>query len=368
LSPIGVLAQGPQASPLIRPDGPQHNKKNTIQQSREEEMVSTAFFRKSWMSCRRLLCGLALAATTAWMSSSPAAAQAQDWPNKPIEIIVGFAPGGGTDLVGRAIATALEKQLKVPVKVINKAGGGGVVGFDLLRSAPPDGYTLGIITAQIITANLRGVMPATYKDFTHVAMINIDQAAIAVPANSPWKTFDDFIKAAKAAPGTISVGNGGEGGSYHMMMRNLENASGIKVKHIPFNGAPAAILQLVGGHIEAAAIGAVEVAPQVKAGAARVLAVAGQAGDPRFPGFPDVPTTAELGVPLQIGTWRAIGMPKGVDPAIVAKLSSAIATAVKDPDFVATMEKLNSPIRYFGPEELVTYIQGQEETYKQIYK
>jgi tripartite-type tricarboxylate transporter receptor subunit TctC len=323
---------------------------------------------RSGVNRRRLLGGLALAAATAWMSSSPVAAQAPDWPNKPIEIIVGFAPGGGTDLIGRAIAAALEKQLKVPVKVVNKAGGGGVVGFDLLRNAPADGYTLGIITAQIITANLRGVMPASYRDFTHVAMINIDQAAIAVPAKSKWKTFEEFLKAAKAAPGTISVGNGGEGGSYHMMMRNLENAADIKVKHIPFDGAPAAILQLVGGHIDAAAIGAVEVAPQVEAGAARILAVAGQKGDPRFEGFPDVPTTAELGIPLQIGTWRAIGMPKGVDPAIVKKLNDAVAAAVKDPSFVATMDRMNSPVRYFGPEELVSYIQGQEETYKQIYK
>jgi tripartite-type tricarboxylate transporter receptor subunit TctC len=317
---------------------------------------------------RRAVLGALALAAAGTLPSYEAAAQAQNWPNKPIEIIVGFAPGGGTDLIGRAIAAGLEKQLNVPVKVVNRAGGGGVVGFDLVRNAAPDGYTLGIITAQVITANLRGVMPASYKDFTHVAMINIDQGAVAVPANSPWKTLDDFIKAAKQSPGTIVVGNGGEGGSYHMMMRNLENVADIKVKHIPFDGAPAAILQLVGGHIQAAAVGAVEVAPQVKGGAARLLAVAGQKGDPRFGGAPDVPTTAELGIPLQIGTWRALGMPKGVDPAIVAELNTAVAAAVKDPAFVATMDKLNSPIRYFGPEELMTYIQGQEETYKQIYK
>lgn len=327
-----------------------------------------SFIRKLSFSRRSLLSGLAIAAVTASVISAPDIAGAQDWPKKPIEMIVGFAPGGGTDLVGRAIASALEKQLGVPVQVINKAGGGGVVGFDLLRNAPADGYTMGIITAQIITANLRGVMPASYKDFTHLAMINIDQAAIAVPKNSPWQTLDDFIKAAKEAPGTISVGNGGEGGSYHMMMRNLEENAGIKVKHIPFDGGPAAILQLVGGHIQAAAVGAVEVAPQAQAGAVRVLAVAGQEGDPRFSGFPDVPTTAELGIPLQIGTWRAIGMPKGVDPAIVEKLDKAIAEAVKDPDFVATMQKMNSPIRYFGPKELLAYIEGQEAAYKAIFK
>ena len=318
------------------------------------------------MKMTNTLKALGVAAMMLSAFALPTAGQAQDWPSKPIEMIVGFAPGGGTDLVGRAISAALEKQLGVPVQVVNRAGGGGVVGFDLLRTAPADGYTAGIITAQVITANLRGVMPATYNDFTNIAMVNIDQAAIAVPADSPFKTLDDFLKAARSTPGQVTVGNGGEGGSYHMMMRNLEEAADITVKHIPFDGGPAAILQLIGGHIDAAAVGAVEVAPQVEAGAARVLAVAGQEGDPRFAGFPDVPTTAEAGVPLQIGTWRAIAMPKGVDPAIVEKFNAAVAEAVKDPEFIATMEKMNAPVRYFGPEELATYIQGQEETYKEI--
>jgi tripartite-type tricarboxylate transporter receptor subunit TctC len=135
------------------------------------------------------------------------------------------------------------------VKVINRAGGGGVVGFDVLRQAKPDGYTIGLITAQVITANIRGVMPATYKDFTNVAMINIDQAAIAVPASSPWKTLM-FIKARAARHDRR------RGGNYHMMARNLEETAGIKVD-IPFNGGPAAS-SACRGHINAAAVGAVE--------------------------------------------------------------------------------------------------------------
>jgi tripartite-type tricarboxylate transporter receptor subunit TctC len=317
---------------------------------------------------RAVVGGLAAAVAALSMASIPNAGHAQEWPSKPIEMIVGFAPGGGTDLVGRAIAQALTKQLGVPVKVINRAGGGGVVGFEVLRQAPPDGYTIGIITAQVITANLRGVMKTTYKDFINVAMVNIDQGSFVVPADSTLKSFNDLLKAAKDAPGTVTLGNGGEGGSFHMMARNLEEATGVTFKHIPFDGAPAAILQLVGGHIQAAAVGASEVEPQVKAGAARALAVAGQPGDKRFAGFPDVPTTAEIGIPLEIGTWRAIGMPKGVDPAIVAKLDAAVAKAVQDPGFIDAMSKMNSPVRYFGPDELAKYIASQEQTFKAIYK
>lgn len=301
------------------------------------------------------------------LAAAPSAGVAQeDYPSEPIEIIVGFSPGGGTDLIGRAIASGLENQFDVPVQVVNRTGGGGVVGFDALRTAEPDGYTAGIITAQVITANIRGVMDATYEDFELIGMLNIDQAAIVVPADSPYESLDELITAAEENPGSITMGNGGEGGSYHMMARNLEEAADVEFKHVPFDGGPAAILQLVGGHIDAAAVGAVEVAPQVEAGQARVLAVAGQEGDPRFPEFPDTPTTAELGIPLQIGTWRAIGMPKGVDPEIVETFANAVEAAVEDPEFIETMNKANAPIRYFGAERLLEYVQAQEEAYKEI--
>jgi tripartite-type tricarboxylate transporter receptor subunit TctC len=315
------------------------------------------------MLLRGAITAAALAVASTVMSVS---AQAQEWPTRPIEMVVGFAPGGGTDLVGRAAAAALSKQLGVPVQVVNRAGGGGVVGFDAVRNAKPDGYTIGIITAQVITANLRGVMQATYEDFEHLGMINIEQGAIVVPANSPYNTLEELIQAARDRPDSITAGNGSEGGSHHMSARNLEAQTGVSFRHVPFDGGPAAILQLVGGHIDAAFVGAVEIAPHAEAGTAKVLAVVGQEGDPRFEGLPDVPSTAELGIPLQIGTWRSIGMPKGVDPAIVAKLVSATAEAVKDEELVSTMNDLKLPVRYFGPEEMQAYLAGQVETYKAI--
>lgn len=299
---------------------------------------------------------------------APAALHAQEYPSKPIEIIVGFAPGGGTDLVARALAKGLSAQLDdTPVQVVNRPGGSGVVGFELLANARNDGYTLGIITAQLITANLRGTMKTSYNDLTNVAMISVDQSVIAVPAASPFQSLNDLLTAARDNPGQLTVANASEGGSYHMMARNLETAAEVKFKHIPFDGGPAAILQLIGNHVQSAAIGATEILPHAQAGKARVLAVAGAEGEPRFKGLPDVQTTAELGFPVSISTWRALSMPKGVDPAIVAKVSAAVEATLKDAEFLQQMETIKSTVRYLGAEELDAFLVEQNEIYGKLF-
>lgn len=301
------------------------------------------------------------------LMAAPGPAHAQDYPTKPVEIIVGFAPGGGTDLVARALAEGMSTHLGQPVQVVNRPGGGGVVGFELLAGAPNDGYTMGILTAQVITANLRGTMKTKYTDYTHIGMISVDQSVIAVPADSPFQSLEDLFKAARENPGQITMANASEGGSYHMMARNLETAADVQFKHIPFDGGPAAILQLIGGHVQAAAIGATEILPHVEAGKARVLAVAGAEGEPRFHGYPDVSTTAELGFPVSISTWRALSMPKDVDPKVVEKVSAAVEAAVADPAFVKRMETINSTIRYFGTSELEAFLAEQDKVYGELF-
>ncbi len=299
--------------------------------------------------------------------AAPGQALAQEYPTKPVEIIVGFAPGGGTDLVARALAEGMGTHLGQPVQVVNRPGGGGVVGFELLAGAPNDGYTMGILTAQVITANLRGTMKTKYTDYTHIGMISVDQSVIAVPADSPFQSLEDLFAAARENPGQVTVANASEGGSYHMMARNLETAAEVQFKHIPFDGGPAAILQLIGGHVQAAAIGATEILPHVEAGKARVLAVAGGKGEPRFHGYPDVQTTAELGFPVSISTWRALSMPNDVDPEIVEKVSAAVEAAVADPAFIERMETINSTIRYFGPTEMGTFLAEQNKIYGELF-
>lgn len=295
----------------------------------------------------------------------PATAVAQAWPNKPIEFIVGFPPGGGTDLVARAVAEGMKTRLGVPVAVVNKSGGAGVVGFDALRQAKPDGYTVGLITAQIITANLRGVMQATYRDFTPVAMVNIDHGAFAVHPDTPFKTLPDLVAFAKANPGKLTMGNASEGGSFHMLAKHLEKLTGVSFKHVPFNGGPAANLQLMGRHIEAAVNGAIELQPLHQAGQIRVLAVS---GDKRMAGMSEVPTAAELGFPIKIETWRAVATPAGVAPEIIAKLNDAIKQTISDPEFINKLNAIGAQPEYFGPDDLAKYIAAQEEVYRLVLK
>lgn len=291
-------------------------------------------------------------------------ALAQEWPSRPIELIVPFAPGGGTDLLARALADELSQEFKVPVQVVNRAGGGGVVGFEDLKTAKPDGYTLGILTAQLITANLRGVMATSYKDFAPVAMLTIDYAGVAVRADAQWNTLGDFLDYAKANPNSLTVGNGSQGGSFHMLARNLEEASGVKFKHIPFDGGPAAIVQLLGGHIDSAVNGLTETLPYIQSGQLRMLAVA---GNKRAADLPDVPTSAELGYPLDIATWRGVGMPKGTPEDIVTKVSAAVEKAVKTDKFLESMKKIGANVEYMDPAGLSEYLAKQEETYNKIF-
>lgn len=291
-------------------------------------------------------------------------ALAQEWPSRPIELIVPFAPGGGTDLLARALADELSQEFKVPVQVVNRAGGGGVVGFEDLKAAKPDGYKLGILTAQLITANLRGVMATSYKDFAPVAMLTIDYAGVAVRADAQWNTLGDFLDYAKANPNSLTVGNGSQGGSFHMLARNLEEASGVKFKHIPFDGGPAAIVQLLGGHIDSAVNGLTETLPYIQSGQLRMLAVA---GNKRAADLPDVPTSAELGYPLDIATWRGIGMPKGTPEDIVTKVSAAVEKAVKTDKFLESMKKIGANVEYMDPAGLSEYLAKQEETYNKIF-
>ena len=310
---------------------------------------------------RSVVLGSAVVALTMFATTS---LMAQEWPSRPIELVVPFAPGGGTDLLARALADELSKQFDVPVQVVNRAGGGGVVGFEDIKGAKPDGYKLGILTAQLITANLRGVMQTSYRDFAPVAMLSIDYAGLSVQSDAKWKTLAEFLDDAKANPGSITVGNGSQGGSFHMLARNLEEAAGVKVKHIPFDGGPAAIVQLLGGHIDSTANGVTETLPYIQSGQLRMLAVS---GSKRYSELPDVPTSTELGYPLDIATWRGVGMPKDTPPEIVAKISDAVAAAAKADTFLETMKKIGANVEYMNSSGFSEYLAKQEETYKKIF-
>jgi tripartite-type tricarboxylate transporter receptor subunit TctC len=285
------------------------------------------------LSRRSLLAALGATA----LPSQQAFAQS-DYPNRPIELIVPYGAGGGTDVLARAFAEASRKHLSQPITVLNKPGASGAIGWQEVVNAKPDGYKLAIVTVELTTIPHMGLAKFTYEDFVPVARLNADPAAITVRADAPWNTIEDFLAASKK-PGTeMRIGNSGNGSIWHLAAAALEDKVGVKYNHIPFNGAAPAILALLGGHIEAVAVSPAEVTTHVQAGKLKTLAVM---SEQRVKGFENVPTLKEKGIDLAIGTWRGLGAPKGTPPAVVAQLRDVAQKAMNEPVLREAMEKQN---------------------------
>ena len=267
-----------------------------------------------------------------------ATAQAADYPTKQIEMIVPYAAGGGTDLVARAFADTAKKYLPQPIGVINKTGGAGAVGLSEIVTSRPNGYKIGLGTAELAMLPHMGLVQFTAGDFVPVARLNADPAAITVKIDAPWNTYEDFIAYAKTNPGKIRIGNSGTGAIWHLAAAALEDKTSVKFNHIPYDGANPAVTALLGGHIEAVTVSPAEVISHVAAGKLKVLAIM---TDKRLPKFPDVPTLKERGVDLSIGTWRGIVAPKGTPQDVVDILRAAAKKTSEDTAFKEALDKMN---------------------------
>jgi tripartite-type tricarboxylate transporter receptor subunit TctC len=263
-------------------------------------------------------------------------ALAQDFPNRPIELVVPFAPGGGTDALARGLAELVEKNVGQSVVVVNKPGASGSVGWQYLINSKPDGYHLAIATVELTTIPNLGLAKYTYDDMTAIARLNADPAAITVRADSPWNTIEDFLAAAKKNGGKVSVGNAGVGSIWHLAAAALEDKTGVTFNHVPFQGAGPAVLSLMGGYVDAVAVSPAEVTTYVQSGKLKMLAVM---ADQRVPGFEKVPTLKERHIDLSIGTWRGIVAPKGTPPEVVAALKRITQQAANEPAFRALLDK-----------------------------
>jgi tripartite-type tricarboxylate transporter receptor subunit TctC len=277
-----------------------------------------------------------LAATTASFVV-PAWAQA-DYPSRPIELVVPYAGGGGTDVLARAFAEASRKYISQPMLVLNKPGASGAIGWQDVISSKPDGYKLAVITVELTTIPHMGLAKFTYEDFVPIARLNADPAAITVKADSPWNTLEDFLAAAKKTDSNLKVGQAGQGSIWHLAAAALEEKTGTKFIQVPFNGAAPAVLALLGGHIDFVSVSPAEVTTYVQAGKLKTLAVM---ADQRVKGFDNVPTLKERGIDLSIGTWRGLAAPKGTPPEIVARLKDLAAKTMNEPLLKDTMDKQN---------------------------
>jgi tripartite-type tricarboxylate transporter receptor subunit TctC len=314
---------------------------------------------------RGALRGAAAAATALFAGRKVARpARAADWPTRPLTLIVPWAPGGGTDLVFRAMAPLLSERLGQPVTVLNRPGGSGTVGHMAIRTAVPDGTTFGAISAQLLTAPLLGPSPLTWRDLQPLALVNVDAAAITVRADAPWRDLAAFLDHARRNPEAVRVGNSGPGGTWHIAAMEFERRAGIRLVHTPYAGAAPGIRDMLGGHIEAVAFSAVEARAQVESGQARILAVT---APQRLPGFPEVPTAAEAGYPIDLGAWRGLALPPGVPAPILARLEDAVAQVVGDTRFRGFMEGQGFGIRHLDATATAAFLEQQEAAYRRFF-
>lgn len=266
------------------------------------------------------------------------AALAQNFPTRPIELVVPFAAGGGTDAMARAMSDASRTHLPQAVVVLNKPGATGAIGLTEVANAKPDGYKLALITVEMVIIPHLNLTKTTYESFTPIIQLNADPSAITVPANSPYNTVEEFLAAARAKPESLQVGNAGTGSIWHLAATALEDKTGAKFNHIPFNGANPAVLALLGGHIDAVTVSPAEVIQYVKAGKLKTLAVM---ADQRVPGFENVPTLKERNIDLSIGTWRGIAAPKGTPQPVLDKLGQAFRAAAGEESLKRFMNEQN---------------------------
>jgi tripartite-type tricarboxylate transporter receptor subunit TctC len=301
------------------------------------------------MNSRRFALPAALALGLA--AALPALAQ---YPDRPITMIVPFPPGGVADLTGRPVAAAMEKTLKQPIVVANRAGAGGAVGMAAAAAAKPDGYTVmtALSSISIIPEadKLFDRKPTyTIDQFVPIALLSADPTVLVVAADGPWKTVKDFVDDAKKRPDQIAFSSSGVYGTLHMAMAMFAAAADIKLRHVPFSGGGPALTALLGGNVQALASGPGPVAAQIAAGKLRALATWGAK---RLPTMPAVPTFLELGYKdVEFYIWAGLFAPKGTPEDAMKALRAAAKTAANDPDFKATMTKLESGVLYLDAPE-----------------
>jgi len=284
---------------------------------------------------KRLAGGLLMAGA----ACAPLLAQAQDWPSKPIHLVVPFPAGGSTDAVGRLIGAELAKALGQSVIIENKGGANGNIGSDMVAKAAPDGYTLLLsgVGSNAINYSLYESMPYTDKDYAHISLLATGPNVLVANPEFPAHTFADFIKLAKQNPGKYTHASSGNGSSGHLAMEMLKQAAGIELVHVPYKGGAAAITDTIGGQVSVLFLNQDNVLPHVRSGKLRALAVA---STKRNPAYPDVPTIAESGYPgFAAESWFGLSAPAGTPPAVIERLHQATVKALAVPQ---VREKLES--------------------------
>lgn len=291
------------------------------------------------------------------------------YPERPIEIVVPWGAGGGTDATGRIIGTVLQKELGVPVNVVNRTGGQGVVGHSAIATAKPDGYTLGIVTVEIAMMHWVGLTKLSYQDYTPIGLYNADPAGVQVRADSPWKSAKDLLAAIKAAPGKHKGSGTSQGGIWHLALAGMLKAAGMDpnaAPWVPSDGAASGLKELVASGIDIVTCSPTEAGPLTEAGKVKILAVM---NDTRMTAFPNVPTLKEAaGIDWTIGAWRALEGPKGLPKEVTDVLVPAFKKVVESAEFKDFMAKRGFPIVFRDPAGLQKWAETSDKNMGEVLK
>jgi tripartite-type tricarboxylate transporter receptor subunit TctC len=292
------------------------------------------------------------------------------FPEKPVRIVVPFAPGGGTDLVARTMGIAMAQDLGQPVIIDNKPGGGTIIGTDAVAKSPPDGYTLVMATlAHVVNPSIQPKLPYVHeKAFAPVMLVGRSPNVLVVRADSSLKSVQDVIAAAKAKPGQLSYASQGAGTSAHLAGELFKNLTKTYIIHIPYRGAGPAITDLLGGQVDIMFATAAAVGTFIEGGKLRALAVT-TADRSLAPLLAKVPTVAESGVPGYVAdSWYGLFAPAGTPPAVIARLNAAAKKAAQSDAFKKRVEGEGLVISAGTPEEFDRYAKGEEVRWRKVVK
>jgi tripartite-type tricarboxylate transporter receptor subunit TctC len=287
------------------------------------------------------------------------------YPKKPINTLMGFAPGGGSDVMLSMVRPHLEKDMKTTFVPVYKPGSGSDIAATELAMSKPDGYTVFVSCTPMIPINTY-VRETAYKisDLAFVANVVTDPGILVVRADSPYKTLDDFLKAAKAKPGAVSVGVASAPGDDWFAMHMFEEAATADVNIVPFSGDGPSWQAALAGHVDASSNNLGIVYSQIKGGGLRALALM---AEKRSPYLPDVPTFKELGYDFTSFSARGFAMPKNTPKAIVDSFAAAVKQVMDSEEFKANAQKTAFPADYQGPEKYAATIQTLDSTYRRLW-
>ena len=275
-------------------------------------------------------------------------------------MLVPFPPGGVADTVGRPVAEAMSRALKQSVVVENKGGAGGGIGMGQVAKAKPDGYTMLMSLSSIVVLPeadkvLRRTPMYTLDQLKPIARFTADPTVLIVRADSPWKTYKDFIAAAKAKPGTVTFGSSGNYGTMHVPMEQLKAATDSFMLHVPYTGAGPAVLAVLSGQVDAISTGPSSVMQHIRAGKLRALA---HWGESRLPSLADVSSFKDLGVPISYSQWSGLFVPAATPEPVVARLRQAAKSAAEDSRAIQALASAGSYFQYLDKPEFERFLQA----------